>query len=204
MYGLIKTIQIWWLLMKNKRHKNFSKFLKHDWKWSRLLVKPPTYYFFLSLLVNLSSNVGQKTQNLCLHCQVAGTGWKIQIITMSCFRLLLSFWFSSLFFWYKKSSTNHKLVHTNSYMHFLFWGRIKRHCFRRGVRVPLGDTGSVTFLILVLHFTPPYFLLSFNWWNLHLCILKMIQTHEKSKSLRFMYLLKAMLSNWGVSLSLKA
>lgn len=108
------------------------------------------------------------------------------------------------FFWYKKSSTNHKVVHTNYYMYFLFWGKIKRLCFRRGVRViSLGDTGSVTFLILVLHFTPLYFLLLFNWWNLHLCILK-IQTHQKSTSLRFMYLLKAMLSNWVVSLSPKA
>lgn len=204
MYGLIKTIQIWWLLMKNKRQNFFQ--IPQAWLKMVSSLGETTYILFLSFSsCQLKHKCWPKnTKSLFAlpsgRDRLENTNHHNVLLPSSPFFLI----FFPFFLIYKKSSTNHKLVHTNSYMHFLFWGRIKRHCFKRGVRVPLGDTGSVTFLILVLPFTPPYFLLLFNWRNLRLCILKTIQTQEKSKSLRFMYLLKAMLSNWRVSLSLKA
>lgn len=101
----------------------------------------------------------------------------------------------------KKSWTN--LVCTNC-MYFLFWGKMRRLCFSGGVTVfLLVDKGSLTFLMLFLHPAHVHFLLSHTQRVPPFCVLTIImslcQMHQEANSLWFMYLIKAVLSNFNFS-----
>jgi len=84
-----------------------------------------TYILFFLVLVKLSSNVGHKTPNLCLDCQVAVTGWKQK--SSQCLARI-SFAFDFLAF-----SDMRKVGLTQ----FVEIGKMKRLCFSGGVTVVL-------------------------------------------------------------------
>lgn len=113
--------------------------------------------------------------------------------------------FGFLIFWLLRI---HKKVDYSSlyklYMYFLFWDKIKRLCFVGGVMVVLlvEKRGlwlfwyySTILLLCFSFFHIPSRSLLFVFWQL----LWVSVRHQEAKSLWFMYLIKAMLSNFNFS-----